>query len=262
MDGRLQKGDRIVAINGKDIYGMTQGDALNMLQNIKTTVILTAHRSVSPPDEQIPQNIYVSELNAQPDLSPEKPLVGILKKSSSETHLPKTPKECDKMDSNARKSRSETKKNAEERSRSENREMKRKSSTRSRSRSPGIFSRIFRGSERSLGKTRKNSEAGIDCQPSGPPKEKILNFPPQTIYFGKTSSSVDFTLTRGGKMYGDTPPVIQTIRKGTALAKTLLVGDMILSVNGVDLQDYSDADLKSFLRSLPKGTIPMVVRRV
>ena len=152
-DGRLQKDDRIIAINGTRIKGMSQGDALNILSTIKDTVVLTICRTQHQNNELI-----------EPVHTDSNTRNGILKKSNSEACIPALVRQPSGHDVPAspgdeRQSRSKTKKDRDVRSQSETRELKRKSSTRSRSRSPGIFSRIFRSSSRaSLGdvKTGKN----------------------------------------------------------------------------------------------------------
>ena len=281
IDGRLQKDDRIVAINGNVIRGMTQGDALNMLKHIKEIVILTIHRSLSAQnneenDVQPKNNFYQSDFSDQPDINQS--VVSGLIRRNSEASLPtlirKASKSIDKkVDGKGRKSRSEEKTNPQVRSQSETREVKRKSSTSSRSRSPGIFSRLFRGSDRSVkgdpsskekkSSSRKNSKVEMDKQVNHLTNElsDVIKSNTHTLYFDKTSASVDFTLTRDGKMYGDSPTIVQFIRKGCPLSKSLFMGDIILSINGLSLQDFSDIELKKFLRNLPKGTIPMVIQR-
>ena len=46
-DGRLQKDDKIMSVNGNELKGLTQGEALGMLKNFTNTVTLVVKRKRS-----------------------------------------------------------------------------------------------------------------------------------------------------------------------------------------------------------------------
>jgi len=62
-DGRLQKGDKILSVNGKELKGLTQGEALNLLKNFTATVNLIIQRKRT---YEHPRSYTTSAVNLRP----------------------------------------------------------------------------------------------------------------------------------------------------------------------------------------------------
>ena len=236
VDGRLQKDDLIIAVNGNRLKGITQGDALGMLKSIPKTIILTVRRDQ--------QNCFDEYNNSKNSI-----------RLNSETE-----------DGSSRRSRSETKEIVTRRSRSESRSSIRSKSG-ERSRSTSRLSRFFRGSNENLNDS-DTKETGIKKMKMkdivsrkfsrGSMKTGLL-----TVYVDKnTVDDLNFTISGGrNTIYGGSPVIIETVTKGSDLAKRLQVGDEIVSVQGCHMADFTQNEAWNFLVGLPVGRICMSIQR-
>ena len=84
-DGRLMKDDKIMTVNGKELKGLVQIEALNLLKNFTATVNLTVKRKRS---QEIPRGYTLPAA----DLRPPSPLLLAVMKSprGDDGHLPAT----------------------------------------------------------------------------------------------------------------------------------------------------------------------------
>ena len=175
------------------------------------------------------------------------------------------------------------------RSRSETRENNKSSAStpettpRKRPSSVSRLSRFFRGSSESinsLGKDDKQQKQQKQQQQqqterkrSGSQKKKNNSknksssqqqpFSLLTVIFDKTDKhSFDFTLTGGvNTVYGDLPILVQSVRKGSELYKSLRANDELVSVQGIDVSRFPVTKVTDFLSHLPVGRVCMVVQR-
>eukprot|EP00794_Sanderia_malayensis_P009948 gene9948-10968_t len=81
-DGRLLKGDKILAVNNQPLKGLTQGEALNMLKNFTEEVRLTVSRKL--PQEQIQKRSFTL---AAIDMRQPSPSEKFLTPSKTFSHL-------------------------------------------------------------------------------------------------------------------------------------------------------------------------------
>ena len=90
-DGRLKKDDKILAVNGKPLSGMTQGQALGMLKNFPAKVSLTIHRKRS---QEAIRSYTLSAIDLRPPQLQHRPpspqLIATLTPPTQGHHLPAT----------------------------------------------------------------------------------------------------------------------------------------------------------------------------
>ncbi|XP_057312671.1 uncharacterized protein LOC130654151 isoform X2 [Hydractinia symbiolongicarpus] len=245
IDGRLMTNDLITCINGKPLKGFSQGEALGFLKEIPDTILLTVQR--------------VKEGSIVRGPSQDSP------RSRREDSVPQRPhSQMDHVSS--RRSRSETREISTRRSRSETRQES--CTPRKRPRSLSRLSRFFRGSKESLNSSiSSESEVSKFSQVKDAVSRKLSRGssknPIFTIYFDKTpSSNFDFTISGGrDTIYGDAPIVIESVKKGCELAKSLQVGDEIISVQGYRVEEMSRSETLDFLHELPAGRVCMTMQR-
>ena len=236
LDGRLRPNDLICTINGRNLKGMTQGDALKFLKDIPKVINLGVQRS----DD-------LQKTNESVDTQ--------LTTSSSSTVTV----------SSERKSRSKTKDPALRRSRSETRDQNKSHSEpqKQRPRSVSRLSRFFGGSRDSMntaGKEQKQSPQIVKKEKKKPGKCGAQLF---TVFFDKTErDAFDFTLTGGvNTMYGDSSVKVDSIKKGSEISNTLKVKDELVSIEGVDVSKFSLGEAWNYLLALPVGRVCIVVER-
>ena len=307
LDGRLRKDDRILNINGRELKGMTQGDALTFLKDIPKVINLGVKRggddsdgdassrpassvsrrsrsgSISSNNVQTtpsPASLFSARPQSAPhgvsgnqrnEVSQHREGRSGRSRTQSRGQVPST-----STSTSARRSRSETRDNKSSTGTPETALRKRQSSV-------SRLSRFFRGSSESinnLGKEDKPQQKQqkqqkqpkqqkVERKRSGSQKKKkSLSSSQQpfsllTVVFEKTDKhSFDFTLTGGvNTVYGDLPILVQTVRKGSELYKSLKTNDELVSVQGIDVSRFPVAKVTDFLSHLPIGRVCMVVQR-
>ena len=290
MDGRLRKNDRILIINGRDLKGMTQGDALTFLKDIPKVINLGVKRESGDSDEDVYSRPTSSSSRRSRSGSVSGAAASARAASSSSPAIhssrPQSAPHGDNRNSRGEvrggredRSRPQSREQAASarRSRSETRDTKStsadnpKATPRKRPSSVSRLSRFFRGSSESinsLGKDDKQQQQQqTERKRSGSQKKnKNKSSPPLsllTIIFDKTDKhSFDFTLTGGvNTVYGDLPILIQSVRKGSELYKSLKVNDELVSIQGIDVSRFPVTKVTDFLSHLPVGRVCMVVQR-
>ena len=308
LDGRLRKDDRILNINGRELKGMTQGDALTFLKDIPKVINLGVKRGGDDSDGDafsrpassvsrqsrsgsISSNIVqttptlspASLFSARPQSAPH----GVSGNQRNEVSQHREGRSgrsrtqsrgqvpSPSVSTSARRSRSETRDNDKSSTGTPETTLRKRPSSVSR------LSRFFRGSSESinnLGKEDKSQkkqqkqpkQQKVERKRSGSQKKKKKSlsssqqpFSLLTVVFEKTDKhSFDFTLTGGvNTVYGDLPILVQTVRKGSELYKSLKTNDELVSVQGIDVSRFPVAKVTDFLSHLPVGRVCMVVQR-
>ncbi|KAM7423491.1 hypothetical protein PAMA_000036 [Pampus argenteus] len=84
-----------------------------------------------------------------------------------------------------------------------------------------------------------------------------------SVELEKGVGGVGFTLEGGkGSIHGDRPLVINRIFKGGAAEQSSLqMGDEVLQVQGISLQDMTRFEAWNMIKALPEGSITVVIRR-
>ena len=307
LDGRLRKDDRILNINGRELKGMTQGDALTFLKDIPKVINLGVKRggddsdgdassrpassvsrrsrsgSISSNNVQTtpsPASLFSARPQSAPhgvsgnqrnEVSQHREGRSGRSRTQSRGQVPST-----STSTSARRSRSETRDNKSSTGTPETALRKRPSSV-------SRLSRFFRGSSESINNLGKEDkphqkqqkqqkqpkQQKVERKRSGSQKKKkSLSSSQQpfsllTVVFEKTDKhSFDFTLTGGvNTVYGDLPILVQTVRKGSELYKSLKTNDELVSVQGIDVSRFPVAKVTDFLSHLPIGRVCMVVQR-
>ena len=225
---------------------MTQGDALVFLKGIPKVINLGVKRDFSSTPAQTQDQ---SHLNVSPAVTPAKSRPDLETQSS-------------------RRSRPQSKEPTARRSRSETRQDQRSPSTTPRKRPSSIsrLSRLFRGSSESVNTLGKES---VESSPSRTPtrsssrKNKKNDPALYTIFFDKTErDAFDFTLKGGvNTIYGDSPIVIESVRRGSELSRSVKVNDQLISIQGTDVSKFPINRAIEYLSSLPLGRVCLVVQR-
>ncbi|XP_037549268.1 pro-interleukin-16 [Nematolebias whitei] len=106
--------------------------------------------------------------------------------------------------------------------------------------------------EEGVQRDREDSSAGTEKQEAS-----------MKVKLEKGAGGVGFTLEGGkGSILGDRPLVINRIFKGGAAEQSgLLCGDEILQVQGQSLQDMTRFEAWNMIKTLPEGSIFLVIRR-
>lgn len=82
---------------------------------------------------------------------------------------------------------------------------------------------------------------------------------PITVKLMKGAAGIGFTLEGGkGSIHGDRPLVINRIFKDDDALK---LGDALLQVQDVSLQDMTRFEAWNLIKSLPEGLVSVVIRR-
>eukprot|EP00111_Clytia_hemisphaerica_P000659 TCONS_00001945-protein len=238
LDNRLRKDDLICTINGRQLKGMTQGDALNFLKDIPKVINLGVKRGSVPSND-----VLLSPASVRPKSAPH----------------------SDKGDT-VRRSRPQTKEPPQRRSRSETRNVETpKETPKKRPSSVSRLSRLFRGSSESinsLGKEDKQEKQSSKSRKRSSSKRK--NEPALlTIIFDKTDKNAfDFTLAGGANtIYGDQPVLVESVRRGSELSKSLRINDELISIQGIDVRRFPVNKTVELLSRLPLGRVCVVVQR-
>lgn len=246
LDNRLQKDDFICTINGRTLKGMTQGDALGFLKDIPKVINLGVKRDFSTPTR-------TRDRHNDSDVSP------MLARTESISNTEKQ---------SSQRSRPQSKEPAARRSRSETRNERSPGTPRKRPSSLSRISRLFRGSSDSINTLGRES---VESSPSKTPtrtrsssRKNKKNQPAlYTIFFDKTErNAFDFTIKGGvNTIYGDSPIVIESVRRGSELSKSLRVNDQLVSIQGADVSKFPINRAIEYLSSLPLGRVCLVVQR-
>ena len=306
IDGRLLKDDVIVNINGRNLKGMTQGDALNFLKDIPKVINLGVKRGVAHPPgtedgrdsrsasrlsaasslhvDQSPQAVVGHRPRSAPHGSATPPIKKNVREASGNASEPRgrstsrTPSREQAPSTSARRSRSETR---DSKPKEQNTPKKRPSSV-------SRLSRFFRGSSDSINtlgredsgqqqpnqhpsspsqRKRSVSSRSINMDSNNNKKKKNKNkkspYTLLTVIFDKTDKySFDFTLAGGvNTIYGDLPILVESVRKGSEIQKSLKVKDELISIQGIDVSRFPSNKVTDFLTHLPVGRVCMVVQR-
>uniref|UniRef100_UPI001ED7D40E pro-interleukin-16 n=1 Tax=Scatophagus argus TaxID=75038 RepID=UPI001ED7D40E len=111
------------------------------------------------------------------------------------------------------------------------------------------------------GEEDENEEGGCRSEEPNPAVEE--QGAPVTVELEKGAGGVGFTLEGGkGSIHGDKPLVINRIFTGGAAEQSgLQLGDTLLQVQGVSLQDMTRFEAWNMIKALPEGPITVVIRR-
>ena len=237
-DGRLQRGDMIIAINEHRLVGLTQGAALGLLKDIPKKIVLLVKRD-NP-------HLQGESLNRDQIALKKNGEASHIDVSTSHvtSSIPELPRAGSRT---SRRSRSERETSASGNTSPASR----------RSRSSSRLSRLFRGtSSESLDNIEKEKKPRKRSRSRN--KNELF-----AVYFDKVADNTfDFTLSGGGdNMYGNCPIVIDTIVKGSELSRTLKSGDEIVKIQGLDMKTMSTVEVWDFLLNLPLGRICMLIQK-